>query len=124
MPISEADITTKVEATKGKKAKRKKLTTAPEGTKGRKLPGDLRKGLEAHFSSAKLARVQVHVGGNAKELCKELKAKAFTIGNDIYFAKPGDAKNTDRLVHELAHVLQQGRGKMPKPKEGEALVSK
>lgn len=123
MPITAEEIAAKIEATKGRKAKPKRLTTAPEGTKGKKLPSDLRKGLEAHFRS-KLSKVQVHIGGNAKDLCKELKAKAFTIGNDVYFARPASAKNTDLLVHELAHVLQQGRGKMPKPRDGQALVSK
>ncbi|WP_417713790.1 DUF4157 domain-containing protein [Pseudophaeobacter arcticus] len=123
MPISAAEVAAQVEALKGKKAKRKRLTTAPEGTKGKKLPSDLRKGLEAHFGS-KLAKVRVHSGGNANDLCKELKAKAFTIGNDVYFARPASAKNTSLLVHELTHVLQQGRGKMPKPRDGQALVSK
>ncbi|MEP4036627.1 DUF4157 domain-containing protein [Pseudophaeobacter sp.] len=123
MPISPEEITAKIDATKGRKAKRRKLTSTPEGTKGKKLPSDLRKGLEAHFGS-KLSKVKVHIGGNAKDLCKELRAKAFTIGNDIYFARPASAKNTDLLVHELTHVLQQGRGKMPKPREGQALVSK
>ena len=123
MPISPEEITAKIEATKGRKAKRRKLTSAPEGTKGKKLPSDLRKGLEAHFGS-KLSKVQVHIGGNAQDLCKELKAKAFTIGNDVYFARPASAKNADLLVHELTHVLQQGRGRMPKPREGQALVSK
>ncbi|WP_122073228.1 DUF4157 domain-containing protein [Pseudophaeobacter sp. EL27] len=123
MPISPEEITAKIDATKGRKAKRRKLTSTPEGTKGKKLPSDLRKGLEAHFGS-KLSKVKVHIGGNAKDLCKELRAKAFTIGNDVYFARPASAKNTDLLVHELTHVLQQGRGRMPKPREGQALVSK
>ncbi|MBY6057626.1 DUF4157 domain-containing protein [Leisingera daeponensis] len=124
MAIKPDDVKAQVEALGGKKAKRKKLKTEPEGTKGKKLPGDVRKGLEAHFSKAKLAKVQVHSGGNAKDVCKELKAKAFTYGNDIYFMKPGDAKNPELLVHELAHVLQQGKGRMPKAKDGVALTSK
>lgn len=123
MPITPEEIAAKVEATKGRKAKRRKLTSEPEGTKGKKLPSDLRKGLEAHFGS-KLSKVKVHIGGNAKDLCKELRAKAFTIGNDLYLARPASAKDNNLLVHELAHVLQQGRGKMPKPRDGQALVSK
>ena len=123
MPITPEEIAAKVEATKGRKAKRRKLTSEPEGTKGKKLPSDLRKGLEAHFRS-KLSKVKVHIGGNAKDLCKELRAKAFTIGNDVYFARPASAKDNNLLVHELAHVLQQGRGRMPKPRDGQALVSK
>ncbi|MEP2716504.1 DUF4157 domain-containing protein [Pseudophaeobacter sp.] len=123
MPITPEEVVSKVEATKGRKAKRRKLDSSPEGTKGKKLPSDLRKGLEAHFGS-KLAKVRVHTGGNAKDLCKSLRAKAFTIGDNLYVARPASAKSNDLLAHELAHVLQQGRGRMPKPRDGIALVSK
>ena len=123
MAKSPEEIASQVEALGGKKAKRKALKTNPADTKDKKLPKDVRDGLEKHFG-AKLAKVRVHSGGNAKDICKELKAKAFTIGNDVYFMKPGDAKKPDLLVHELAHVLQQGRGKMPKPKDGVALIAK
>ncbi|MVO17181.1 DUF4157 domain-containing protein [Parasedimentitalea huanghaiensis] len=123
MAKSPEEIATMVEATGGKKAKRKALKKAPESTKELKLPKDVRDGLEKHFG-AKLAKVRVHTGGNIKELCKELKAKAFTQGHNVYFMRPGDAKKPETLVHELAHVLQQSRGKVPKPKDGEALIAK
>jgi len=123
MALKPEDVKAEVEATKGKKAKRKKLKTAPEGTTEKKLPGDLRKGLEAHFGS-NLGKVRVHSGGNAQDVCKELKARAFTVGNDIFVMKPAFAKDTAFLAHELAHVLQQGKGKMPKAKDGQALTSK
>lgn len=123
MGLSPEEVQAEIEATKGRKARRKRLATQPEATKERKLPNDLRKGLEAHFGS-KLNRVRVHAGGNAKDVCKELKAKSFTIGNDIYVMKPAFAKDSRLLAHELAHVLQQGRGKMPKPRDGIALTSK
>ncbi|UWQ30866.1 DUF4157 domain-containing protein [Leisingera sp. M523] len=67
---------------------------------------------------------RVYVGGNAKDVCKELKAKAFTVGNNIYVMKPAFAKDTDLLAHELTHVLQKGKSKMPKAKDGVALTSK
>ncbi|KIC14752.1 eCIS core domain-containing protein [Leisingera sp. ANG-Vp] len=123
MALKPEEVKAEVEATKGRKAKRKKLKTAPEGTTEKKLPGDLRKGLEAHFGGS-LGKVRVHMGGNAKEVCKELKAKAFTVGNHVYVAKPAFAKDSYLLAHEMAHVLQQGKGKMPKAKDGVALVSK
>lgn len=123
MAFRAEDVQAEIDATNGRKAKRKKLQTEPENTKERKLPSDLRKGLETHFGS-KLNRVRVHVGGNSTDLCKQLKTKTFTIGNDIYVKKPAFAKDSRLLAHELAHVLQQGRGKMPKPRAGTALTSK
>ncbi|EDZ48527.1 conserved hypothetical protein [Rhodobacterales bacterium Y4I] len=123
MALKPEEVKAEVEATKGKKAKRKNLKTAPEGTTEKKLPGDLRKGLEAHFGG-NLGKVRVHSGGNAKDVCKELKARAFTVGNDIFVMKPAFTKDSAFLAHELAHVLQQGKGKMPKAKDGVALTSK
>jgi len=109
---------------KGKKAKAKPLKTEPSGTKATKLPKDIAKGMEEAFGTD-LSKVRVHVGGNAAEMCKELGAKAFAMGNDIFLAKPGDAKNSKFLAHELSHVVQQGGGKkMPKAKKGKVLVSK
>lgn len=123
MALKPEEVKAEVEAAKGKKAKRKTLKTAPEGTTEKKLPSDLRKGLEAHFGG-NLGKVRVHSGGNAKDVCKELKARAFTVGNDIFVVKPAFAKDSAFLAHELAHVLQQGKGKMPKAKDGVALTSK
>ncbi len=112
------------ESLSGKKAKVKKYTTEPAGTKSVKLPKDVLKGLEEVFGT-KLAKVRVHTGGNIKDICKELKAKAFTIGEDIYFLKPAAAKGNKLLAHELTHVIQQSQGRMPKKaKPGTALVCK
>ncbi|WP_264212477.1 eCIS core domain-containing protein [Leisingera thetidis] len=123
MALNPEEVKAHIEALNGKKAKRKKLKTQPEGTTEKKLPSDLRKGLEAHFGG-NLGKVRVHVDGNAKDVCRELKAKAFTVGNNIYVMKPAFAKDTELLAHELAHVLEQGKGKMPKAKDGVALTSK
>lgn len=123
MAMKPEDVKKLVEKTKGKKAKIKPCPKIPSETKELKLPKDVQKGLEEHFG-AKLTKVRIHTGGNSKDVCKELKAKAFTHGNHIYLAKAGDAKNGFLLAHELAHVLQHGNGKMPKPKDGKALVSK
>jgi len=109
---------------KGKKAKSKPLKTEPSGTKATKLPKDIAKGMEEAFG-ANLSKVRIHVGGNAAEMCKELGAKAFTHGNNIYLSKPGFAKDSKFLAHEMSHVIQQGGGKkMPKEQKGKVLVSK
>ncbi|MEX0370862.1 MAG: DUF4157 domain-containing protein [Tateyamaria sp.] len=108
---------------KGKKAKLKALDEEATGTKATKLPKDVAKGLE-EVLGAKLNKVRVHTGGNAGDLCKKLGAKAFTHGSDIYFAKPGYAKDNRLLAHELTHVVQQAQGKVPKPQKGKVLVTK
>lgn len=108
----------------GKRAKLKRLQTEPTGTKEKKLPKDVREGLEEHFK-IKLSKVRVHIGGNIKDVARELKAKAFTIDQNLYFAKSGDAKKSDLLAHELTHVIQQSGGKIKKKsKAGKALTSK
>ncbi|MEQ3709469.1 MAG: DUF4157 domain-containing protein [Tateyamaria sp.] len=109
---------------KGKKAKLKSIKKDPEETKSVKLDQKIAKSFqESH--GADLSKVKVHSGGNAPEICKELGAKAFTQGNNLFVAKAGDAKNMKLLAHELTHVVQQGGGsKMPKETKGKVLVSK
>jgi hypothetical protein len=108
---------------KGKKAKVKKLEMEPNGTKGTSLPGPLKKALEAEMG-VNLSKLRVHTGGNAAEISKTLGAKAFTVGSDIFFGKPGDAKDPQTLAHEVWHVVQQANGRVPKAMPGKALTSK
>ncbi|MFD3189766.1 DUF4157 domain-containing protein [Sedimentitalea sp. HM32M-2] len=123
--MSKDSVKAVAETQSGKKASIRKYQTEPADTKELKLPKDVREGLEAHFSGAKLSKVRVHMGGNIKEVGKELKAKAFTIGQNLYVTKSGDAKNSELLAHELTHVIQQAGGKMPKKsKPGTAFVAK
>ncbi len=59
--------------------------------------------------------VKIHTGGEAIQMNRELGAKAFTVGNDIYFNKgqynPGSADGKHLLAHELTHTVQQGNDK-------------
>jgi len=123
MPDPTAIVKETTEKLKGKKAKLKKLSGKPEGTKSQPLPGPLKKAL-AEALDADLGKVRIHTGGNAAELAKELGAKAFAIGPDLYFGKASDAKDMKTVAHELTHVVQQGRGKMPPETAGKALTSK
>ncbi len=108
----------------GKKAKTKRLKTEPKDTTAKPLDRKIRGALEETLK-ADLKKVRIHTGGNVEQVARELRAKAFTIGNDIYLAKPGDAKNVKLLAHEVIHVMQQSTGgKMPKAKKGKVLVSK
>ena len=56
--------------------------------------------------------VNVHTGGTADSLSQGLQAKAFTVGNDIFFKdgeyNPGTSEGQQLISHELTHVVQQG----------------
>ena len=56
--------------------------------------------------------VNVHTGGEADTLSQQLQAKAFTVGNDIFFKdgeyNPGSSQGQQLISHELTHVVQQG----------------
>ena len=55
--------------------------------------------------------VRVHTGSRAVTAAEALNARAFTLGNDIFFGRGQYAPNTDvgrrLLAHELVHVVQQ-----------------
>ncbi|MCB1342326.1 MAG: DUF4157 domain-containing protein [Pseudooceanicola sp.] len=122
--MSKEDVIQQAQSAEGKKARFKKLETEPTGTREKKLPKDVKAGLEEHFG-VKLGKVRVHTGGNIKDICRELKTKVFTIDQNIYFAKTGDAKNTEILTAQLTQVIQMFNDKMKKKtKEGRAVVGK
>jgi hypothetical protein len=58
-----------------------------------------------------LSDVRVHTDDTADSLANSVSAKAFTTGNDVYFAKdqynPGSSEGDHLLAHELSHVVQQ-----------------
>lgn len=61
-----------------------------------------------------LSAVRIHTGGEAADLAAAVNARAFTVGNDIFFANgeyaPDSAEGRKLLAHELTHVAQQGGG--------------
>jgi hypothetical protein len=58
--------------------------------------------------------VKIHTDGQAAQLSRDLNARAFTAGKDIYFNEgqyqPGSSSGNHLLAHELTHTLQQGGG--------------
>lgn len=58
--------------------------------------------------------VKIHTGSESAQMNKELNAKAFTVGSDIYFNEgqyqPGNNAGKHLLAHELTHTIQQGKG--------------
>lgn len=59
-----------------------------------------------------LGDVRVHTDSQSDNLNKQLGAKAFTTGNDIFFRSgaydPGTSDGQRLIAHELTHVVQQG----------------
>jgi hypothetical protein len=58
-----------------------------------------------------LSDVRVHTGDNAAALARAVSARAFTVGNDIFFGageyQPGTPGGNELIAHEAAHVVQQ-----------------
>ena len=78
---------------------------------GSPLPDEVRQKMEQQFGKD-FSRVVIHTDMQSDELCKELNARAFAIGNDIYFAtgefNPDSERGQELLAHELTHVVQTG----------------
>jgi len=70
---------------------------------------DLGEKMNADFSD-----VKIHTDEKAVQMNKEVGAKAFTHGNDIYFNNgqynPTSNQGKHLLAHELTHTVQQGMG--------------
>ncbi len=89
---------------------------------GSKLPshvaGDLGGKIGADFS-----KVNIHTDSNAVQMNKEIGAKAFTHGSDIYFNQgnynPASNEGKHLLSHELTHTIQQGATSKVQAKEEE-----
>ena len=78
--------------------------------KGSGLPKSTKSFMGNRFGTD-FSKVNIHTGGEAVQMNRELSAKAFTVGSDIYFNKgqynPGSSVGKRLLAHELTHVLQQ-----------------
>jgi len=92
--------------------------------RGSALPRMLRSSLERHLD-ADLSRVRVHDDAMSDSLTRELRAHAFTAGQDLFFRAGRYAPNTQAgrhlIAHEAAHAVQQGRGVATAPQAARAL---
>lgn len=83
---------------------------------GDPLPTSSLQRMESFFD-ADLSRVRVHSDSSAAVLNRELDARAFTVGSDIFMgdgqASPGTPEGDGLLAHELTHVGQQGGFEAP-----------
>lgn len=57
------------------------------------------------------SRVRIHSDEHSAAAAQDLDARAFTVGQDVYFGKdrfaPDSAEGKELLAHELTHVVQQ-----------------
>lgn len=82
---------------------------------GTLLPGASRTFMESRFGRD-FSHVRVHADARANALASDIHAQAFTVGNHIFFAnsqfQPDNQPGQHLLAHELAHVVQQGDGRV------------
>jgi hypothetical protein len=86
------------------------FTFIEESRAGQPLPEELRRRLAAELG-ADLAQVRVHTDDRAARAAAALRARAFTIGDDVYFAAgaydPVSEGGVELIAHEVTHVVQQ-----------------
>ena len=79
---------------------------------GHPMDTETRTEMETAFGQD-FGEVRVHTSAEANKLAKELGAKAFTSGKDIFFKegayRPGSEAGRRLIGHELTHVVQQER---------------
>jgi Domain of unknown function (DUF4157) len=89
---------------------------------GERLDRRLSESLSAGFG-APVDQVRVHTGEGADALARAVSARAFTVGQDIFFAnneyRPGTRDGNELIKHEVAHTQQQ----LDAPQTGPLTVS-
>ena len=79
---------------------------------GAALDASTRCALEPLFGVS-FDRVRIHADAQSDRRARDVQARAFTLGQDIHFARgeyrPGDRDGLSLLAHELAHTIQQRR---------------
>jgi hypothetical protein len=80
---------------------------------GQTLDENVRGRMESAIG-ADFSGVRVHTDARADRLSRAVNARAFTVGQDVYFREgayqPGSSSGRELLAHELTHVVQQSGG--------------
>ncbi|MFZ6179931.1 eCIS core domain-containing protein [Nannocystis pusilla] len=80
---------------------------------GASLPLSVLSFMEPRFGRP-LDDVRVHTSDRASKLARDLHARAFTVGKDVFFRsgeyRPSTSQGRRLIAHELAHTIQQSRG--------------
>lgn len=79
---------------------------------GSGLNSSFRAQMEGAFG-ADFGDVRVHQDAQADTLNRQMTAKAFTTGNDIFLRSDASAGDSHLMAHELTHVVQQRSGGSP-----------
>jgi hypothetical protein len=77
---------------------------------GSGVPDGIRSKVESATGSD-LSGVRVHQDSESDTLNRELTAKAFTTGSDIFLRSDANSGDSQLMAHELAHVVQQSSGR-------------
>ena len=81
--------------------------------RGAPLKSGVRDHMEPRFGRD-FSNVRVHTGSGASAVASDLGARAFTVGNDIFFSagtyNSGSDTGRRLIAHELTHTVQQGGG--------------
>jgi hypothetical protein len=90
------------------------LPGIPSG--GQALGAEVRQFMEPRFG-ASFAGVRIHTDDTAARLAGQVQARAFAVGNQIFFGagqfRPESRDGRELIAHELTHTLQQGRARQP-----------
>jgi hypothetical protein len=95
------------------------LESRLSSAKGAGVPMDksARVPMESAFGQD-FGRVRIHTDSSSAQMNRELNARAFTHGREIYFNageySPGSTEGRRLLAHELVHVGQQGKSILQK----------
>lgn len=85
---------------------------------GKSMDSSTKSFMESRFGTG-FNDVKIHNGAEPAQLSQTLNAKAFTVGNNIYFNdgqyRPETPEGKHLLAHELTHTLQQGTAIKRKP---------
>ena len=81
---------------------------SPAQAIGKEVTAQLDPRFEHQFS-----QVRVHADAEADQLARDFEARAFTVGQDVFFRAgeydPASTRGLGLLSHELAHTVQQGQ---------------
>ncbi len=78
---------------------------------GQPLPASVRRFMEPRFR-ADFGGVRIHTSDRAATLNRQLAARAFTVGRQVFFGRdqfrPENEEGKELIAHELTHTIQQG----------------